>query len=457
MRTVKNITEGNIYKNYFLYGLPLILSSIISSLYSTTDAVIAGKFISEHALGAISATASYELLFFSFFNGVSRGFSVYIAQLFGKGKFAELKRGILNMGSFVAGIALLASLLSIAFRSPILDYLNVDPLLRKDAETYFVIYTSSYLFSYVNLYLLSVLFALGTTSFSLLVTVISATVNIAGNLLTVLVLDLGVAGLALSTVVSTVVVTGIYVWLISKAFRELQCEPIRYRFSLRIVKESIAYTIPTAIQKIAFHATGILCAPAINGLGAAATTAYSVMSKMYYFCAQSFWNMSSALDCHTAHAAGAGDVKKVRRGLSVGLWTNVAVLTPFVILFIFLAEPIALIFFPGGFSGAALDDAVRFFKIYALFLYINMLGHLLHSYMRSIGRVLPVLWSTLFGSTTMVVTTLLLVPTLKIDGVYLGLVLSWIADALLSLLFYFSCYHRKEKLQRVIDAIAKKK
>ena len=68
MRTVKNITEGNIYKNYLMYAAPLILSSVLVSLYSTVDAVIAGKFISEHALGAISATSSFDILFNSFFN-----------------------------------------------------------------------------------------------------------------------------------------------------------------------------------------------------------------------------------------------------------------------------------------------------------------------------------------------------------------------------------------------------
>ena len=71
MRITKNLTEGNVYRNYLLYALPLILSSILSSLYSTVDAVIAGKFISEHALGAISATSSFDILFHSFFNGFS--------------------------------------------------------------------------------------------------------------------------------------------------------------------------------------------------------------------------------------------------------------------------------------------------------------------------------------------------------------------------------------------------
>lgn len=456
MQTVKNITQGNIYKNYLQYAAPLVLSSILSSLYSTVDAVIAGKFIGEHALGAVSATSSFDILFNSFFNGFSGGFSVYIAQLFGKKEFGAIKRNVVNMVTFVAIISAAVSVIAILCRGYVLDYLNIDPLLREDAETYFVIYTSSYLFSYVNMVLLRTLYALGITSFSLFVSAMSAVVNIVGNLLAILVFDLGVAGLAYSTLLSILMVTVIYLYMMTRAFRDLKSEKVSYRFSWSVVKDSISYTLPTAVQKIAFHATGICFAPALNGLGADATIGYSVMSRMYNYCGQSFWNMCSAVDCHTAQSVGAGDVPKIRRGLAVGFWLNVIALTPFVLVFTIFAEPIALIFFPGGYQGAALEYALRFFEVYSIFIYVNMIGHLMHSYMRSIGRVMTVLWITIVGSTVRVAATLLLVPVCQMDGVYLGLVLSWVADGALSVILYFALYHTREKLQKVVDRVRNK-
>ena len=241
--------------------------------------------------------------------------------------------------------------------------------------------------------------------------------------------------------------------MIAKAFRELRCEKTSYRFSLALVKDSLSYTLPTAIQKMAFHATGILIAPSLNSLGADAITGYSVMSRMYNFCGQSFWNMSSAVDCHTAQAAGSGNISKVRRGLFAGLWMNIAATTPFVLLFAIFAKPIASIFFPSGYQGPALEYAVRFFEIFFVFLYVNMIGHLLHSYMRSIGRVTTVFWITVFGSSVQVAATLLLVPFFKMDGVYLGLVSAWVADGTLSVILYFALYHSKEKLQKILDSI----
>ena len=117
MKLTKNMTQGNVYKSYLLYAAPLLLSYLLTQLYSTVDAVVAGKFISEYALGAISATGSYENLFYSLFNGFAAGFGIYIAQQFGKGDFSAVKRDIISNTVFIAGLTVIISVFSVIFRS----------------------------------------------------------------------------------------------------------------------------------------------------------------------------------------------------------------------------------------------------------------------------------------------------------------------------------------------------
>ena len=441
MKITKNLTEGNIYKNYWMYALPLICSSLLSSIYSTVDAVIAGRFISEYALGAISATSSFDVLLNAFINGFSGGFSIYISQLFGRKAYGAIKQDAVHMTMFMGGVAVVISILAILFRDEIIAYMNVDPIIREDATLYFVLFSAGYIFTFVNRILMRTLYALGVTSFSIYVSLGSAILNIGGNLLAILVLNMGVAGLALSTVLSIFAATLFYLYMIRKAFAELKCDQVDYRFRFAGIRRSARYTIPIAVQKMAFHVTGIFIAPAVNGLGADATTGYSVMNRMYNICAQSFWNTCSAVDCYTAQCIGMGDQKKLKRGLWAGLWMNVAMLTPFFLAFLFLAQPIAAIFFEEGYSGAAMTYAVRFFQVYSPFLYINMIGHLMHSYMRSIGRVSTVLWVTLIGSAVRIATTLWLVPVWHMDGAYVGMVLSWFVDGAISVAMYFALYH----------------
>ena len=116
MKVTKDLTEGNIWRNFILYTLPLIGSAVLSSAYSTVDAMIAGKFISEYALGAINVTSSFEMIFFSLFLGFSAGFSVYVAMLFGQKNYAAIKRDVVQTITFFLGMILLVSVVSILLR-----------------------------------------------------------------------------------------------------------------------------------------------------------------------------------------------------------------------------------------------------------------------------------------------------------------------------------------------------
>ena len=83
MKFTRNMTEGNTYKAFMIFAFPLLLSYLLSEAYSVIDAVIAGKFISEYALGAISATGSYDLLLRSLFNGYAAGVGIYTLLITG--------------------------------------------------------------------------------------------------------------------------------------------------------------------------------------------------------------------------------------------------------------------------------------------------------------------------------------------------------------------------------------
>ncbi len=453
MKLTKNMTEGSIYKNFLIFALPLILSSLLSQLYSTVDAVIAGKFISENALGAISATGSYDLLLSSLFSGFAAGFGIYIAQQFGKGDFTSVRQDVVTMGLFVAVFSGAISGGSILLRGVILDYLKVDPILRADAEKYFVIYTAGYILPFLNMLLVQALYALGITSFSLYVSFVAAVLKIGGNLLSVLVLEVGVAGLAFFSVVSNGGATLCYLLMLRRAFRELQTEKRPYRFRFSCVKNSLGYALPAAVQQMAFHGVGWLIAPSINSLGAAATTAYNVSNRIYNLATIPLWSVTNAFTCYTAQCVGRGAYQKIGRGVKAGYILNCLLLLPFVLFFAAFAAPITALFFPAGFTGDAYEFARRYTAVYLAFVYVQLVGHILHSYMRSLSAISTVLWITLFGSAVRVVSTILLVPVVHIEGAYLGQIISWAADAAVSIAIVLRFYRKEAHLKKIVDRV----
>ncbi len=454
MKISKDLTEGNIYKNFLLYALPLLFSSLLSRMYSTVDGMIAGKFISEHALGAISATASYDTLFISLFRGFAAGFSIYIAQLFGRKDHRTLKRDIIHVSTVISTISILVTVISIVLCDPILDYLNVDPILLRDAKIYFIIYSLGFVFHFVNLLLVRILYALGVTSFSLYISFISAMINIGGNLLSVLVFKIGVAGLAISTVLSSAISTTIYLLLIRKAYKELPTEKISYKFSFDGIRNSFRYTIPAAVQQLSFHGISFIISPSINGLGADASTGYNVSNRLYNICAQSLWSATEPITCYVAQCAGKGDTGKIKRGLRVGFLLNIIMIFPFVLGMVIFAKPVISLFFPTGYEGLAFQYVLRYARFYLAFLYVQMIGHILHSYMRSLGSVNVVLGITLVGSIVRVVATLWLVTLIGMDGVFIGQIISWAADAVISTVIYLLHFRTHEQ---IIKRLAEKK
>ena len=454
MKATKNLTSGNVYRNLLLYTIPLILSSVLSLTYSTIDSMIAGKCIDAFALGAISATGSFHVLINAMFVGIVEGFTIYVSQLFGKGNYASIKRGIVSMTWFVGVLSVLVSVLVVAFCEPILDYLNVDPLLREEARRYFVIYTLGYVVFYINMLWLRALYALGITSFSLYISVLSAVLNVGGNLLTVLAFDLGVAGLAISTLFSSLAASVCYLIILRRAFREMPTEELSHRFSGALVCRTLRFSMPVAIQKMAFLGISFVIAPAINALGAAATTGYGVANQLYSIGTMTIWAATSAFSCYTAQCVGEGDTKKIRRGVRVGLEINAALLLPVVLGISVLAGPIVSIFFPGGYEGEAYVHAFRYARIYVPLIYVQLIDHLLHAYIRALGRVGVVLFATLVGGATRIAATFALIPLLHLEGAFLAEVISWGVDAVICLIIYVMRYRTDEHLRREIGLCA---
>ena len=285
----------------------------------------------------------------------------------------------------------------------------------------------------------------------------SAFLNIGGNLLAVLVFDLGVAGLAISTIISSMAATVVYIITLRKAFRELDGKYSGRGFDIGCFTRSWRYSVPATIQLLAFNGITFLIAPPINALGAAATTGYHIANRIYHIGTISMWAATSAFGCYTGQCVGEGNTQKIRRGIKAGYLINSALVLPFVLIISVFAKPIVGLFFPSDYMGEAYVLSVRYASLWLPFVYVQLVGHILHTYMRSLGRVNTVLWITILGVTTRLGTTLWLIPSMSLDGAFLGQIISWAIDAVVSILICFYFYRTDEHLLRVIEGRRRKR
>lgn len=91
---MKDLTSGNVYKTFFLFGLPMVLSGLLSQMYGIIDTSIAGKLIGETGLAATGVTSPLTTFLSSVYWGYGVGFSIYIAKLFGSGEYRKIRRAV---------------------------------------------------------------------------------------------------------------------------------------------------------------------------------------------------------------------------------------------------------------------------------------------------------------------------------------------------------------------------
>ena len=52
-----DLTTGNIYKKFLLFGLPMVFTGLLSQAYNIVDTMIAGRYLGDMGLAAVGATS----------------------------------------------------------------------------------------------------------------------------------------------------------------------------------------------------------------------------------------------------------------------------------------------------------------------------------------------------------------------------------------------------------------
>ena len=246
---MRRLTEGNIWKNFILFAIPLVLSGLLGQVYTIIDTMIAGHYLGEAGLAAVGATSSATTFVSSIFAGYMVGFGMYVARLFGEGQNERIYRGVWVHFGLCTVLVLAVSLLSIVFCDPILHFLKIDEAIWQDTKTYFVIYMVGYVVFMFNTNAIYLLGAFGDSAFPFYMSILSSVLNVVFNILSVTVLNMGVAGLAWSSVLSAAVGTAFYICRYRRIFRKLLPNGCKMKWSLEDSRAALAYSIPPIFQQ----------------------------------------------------------------------------------------------------------------------------------------------------------------------------------------------------------------
>ena len=206
-----DMCNGPLLGKIMLFTLPLMLSGILQLLFNAADVVVVGRFAGNEALAAVGSTGALTNLLVNLFIGLSVGANVLVARYYGGRQEEEVSRTV-HTSMLVSGVGgMILTLLGITAAKPLLLLMDTPENVIGHSVLYMRIYFVGMPVMLVFNFGSAILRAIGDTRRPLFYLIIAGIINVVLNLFFVIALHLGVAGVALATVISQCVSTALIV------------------------------------------------------------------------------------------------------------------------------------------------------------------------------------------------------------------------------------------------------
>ncbi|MBP3351858.1 MAG: MATE family efflux transporter [Lachnospiraceae bacterium] len=335
-KNITDMTVGSPAAHIIKFTLPLLLGNLFQQLYNMVDSIVVGKFVSEDALAAVGACGSTNFLFFSLSSGLAIGIGIIVAQFFGAGDEKNVRNTIANSIYVLWGAAITVSIIGIVFCPALLRLLQTPETVIGDSIIYMRTSCAGILFIATYNGVAAMLRALGDSKTPLYFLILSSIINVVLDLVFVLVLEMGVFGVALATIIAQATSAFsciIYAYHKIEYFR-LTREQLR--MNPRIIANSFKIGVPIAMQNSMIAVSCMVLQGVVNTFGETVMAAYTVIGRIEQVVQQPYMSLGSALTTYSGQNMGAGKIDRVKKGFRQG--------TVMVLIFSLCMLPIAYLF-----------------------------------------------------------------------------------------------------------------
>ena len=437
----KELTEGKALPLLLRFSIPLLLGGILQQLYQLTDSTIVSRFLGVDALAAVGASTSIVFLILGFCNGCGGGMAIPVAQAFGARDYRSVRRNVFNALYVTAILALVIAGTSALLCGRILHWIRVPTDILPNAQRYLLIILLGIPATFFYNLIASIIRSLGDSQSPFWFLLFSTFLNIALDLLLIIVLRWGVAGAAIATVFSQGLSAVLcYVFMVSR-YAILRESKEDRRFDGRTALRLLGIGAPMGFQFSITAIGSIMVQSANNALGTMYVAAFAagMRIKMFFMCPLE--SLGMAMTTYAGQNLGAGKMDRVMDGVKAAL----------LMIVVYCVASFALLYPTAPWMARLFADASEQGIIQAAALYIRisvaayfMLGTLclLRYTIQGLGYTHFAMWS---GVTEMVARTLvavLLVRGLGFTAIAANDAIAWVAANLFLVPAFFYVFHR---------------
>lgn len=306
-----DMCNGTIMDKLISFSLPLMLSGILQLLFNAVDIVVVGRFTGSQALAAVGSTTALINLFINLFIGVSLGANVLAARYYAAGKQKEMSETVHTAMLFALISGCVMVLAGLFFSRGALELMDTPDDVISQAALYMKIYFMGMPFFMLYNYGAAILRAVGDTKRPLLFLIISGAANAALNLLLVIVFSMGVAGVAVATVISQCISCVMVLSCLIRTESSYQLSLKKLRIRPAYLLQIFQVGIPAGIQSTVITFSNVLLQSSVNSFGSTAMAGYTAANNIFGFLYTSINSVSQACMSFTSQNYGAGKKKRM--------------------------------------------------------------------------------------------------------------------------------------------------
>ena len=435
----KDLTTGKIMPILVNFTVPLVLGNLFQLTYNAVDSIIVGHFVGKEALAAVGICNPVSTLMILFLNGLCMGASILMGIQYGAKDYETLHRQISTTLLSGAVFSFFLTLVCVIFAVPILLLLQVDPSIMDMTVQYLRIIFLGLMFTFLYNFFSSTLRALGDSASPLYFLIISAILNIFGDLFFVIVLKAGSNGCAISTVLSEALCCLFCIIYIQKKVPILR---LGKKWLARLLEKNIAYGWASAMQQATVQMGKIAIQALVNTMGVSVAAAFAVVNRIDDFAITPEQNIAHAMTALMAQNKGAGKNDRMREGFRCGMILELVYGAAVMLICLGFARPLMSLFVK---DEEVIGHGVVYLHLIAVMYILPAVTNALQGFFRGIGDLKVTLMSSFTNMTVRVIAAapMVLLWNFGIEALPYSYLAGWIAMLLVETPLMLRIYRKK--------------
>lgn len=446
-----DMTVGAPWMSILIFTLPMLIGNIAQQLYSTVDSIVVGKFIGDNALAAVGIVVPVTNLLLVLFIGISAGASVMVAQYFGAKNREALSQTIGNCITVTLISSAILMLVAPFFVRLLLTALNTPTTLIEGYTDYTIFdgcadyLTISILgiagLAFYNI-LSGIIRGMGDSVSALIYLLIATVINIGLDIYFVANLKMGVAGVALATVIAQII-SSILCFIKLARMREHFDFKLKYlRPRAHYVKTIVRLGLPAGLTQAIFSSAMIIVQSLTNCFGEQFIAANIVIMRVDGFAMMPNFSFGTALTTYAGQNVGAGLYDRVTKGAKQGTFMAVGCSAAITALILLFGDRLMWLFTD---TRELVEMSYRLMFILAAGYIAMAVTQSLSGIMRGAGDTVTPMWISLITTVAARVplaygiSYLTRTPELPYgikECIQISLLCSWVLGAVLTFIFY---------------------